>query len=154
MPITYDVLEPSNDYEASVKKLSEVIGPLCVKSWEENKKANYGKPFNLNVVVFTQLWYSKTLKLFVARKDDEIIGFLCGMVFRPLPYDASVFQIEDWYAGGDHVVEEGLFNFLAQALKFIGCDEIWVSTSVGKSLPVMPGWSEKNQFTQHRFLKE
>ena len=80
-------------------------------------------------------------------------SFLIGMVFRPLPYEASVFQIEDWYTRGDEALKKQLFDFVVNAIRFIGCDEIWVADHEGKAPDLGMRWKEKNTFHLRRYVK-
>lgn len=153
--VTYDILEPGADINASIDNLSNTIGVLYAESWATDKEPDYKKPFNLNFAAFVQMWLNSSLKLFVAREGNEIKGYLIGMVFRPLPYDASVFQIEDWYAKGDAAIEQGLFDFAINALRFIGCDEILIADRADrKPLIRSVGWKESNTYLYHRFIKD
>lgn len=154
MSYRYDLLEPNTDRNKAIDDLTAAIGMLYAESWNRDKESTYRKPFSLNFAAFTQLWFSSALKLFVAYDDDKPVGFLIGMVFRPLPYDASVFQVEDWYSAGIDELERGLFDYAMHALRFIGCDEVWVADKVDRSPAAMKGWRESNTFLYHRFIKE
>ena len=150
-----DLLEPVSDVNESLKELTEELGSLYAESWRVDKQDDYGKPFSLNAAVFAQLWLSKGLKIFVARdSDDNMVGLLLGMVFRPLPYEASVFQFEDWYAkpGHEGAVKE-LFEFAANAVRFIGCDELWVADKADREPPIAGRWKETNTYKFHRYTK-
>lgn len=75
--------------------------------------------------------------------------------FRPLPYEASVFKVEDWYTRGDTRLEEALFAHAAQAIRYIGCDELWVADDAGDRIPPVPvAWVEENKFTLRRYKKK
>lgn len=102
------------------------------------------------------MWYAKTLKIFIAYDErHEPVGYLIGMVFRPLPYEASVFKVEDWYTRGDTRLEEALFAHAAQAIRYIGCDELWVADDAGDRIPPVPvAWVEENKFTLRRYKKK
>lgn len=153
--VTYDILEPGVDVNASIENLSNSIGALYAESWIKDKEPEYHKPFNMNVAAFVQMWLGNSLKIFIATENNEIKGYLVGMVFRPIPYEASVFQVEDWYAKGDIEIEQGLFDFAVSALRFIGCDEILIADRIDRK-PLLrgSGWKESNTFLYHRFIKD
>lgn len=150
-----DILEPDDDLNIAVDNLGNEIGKIYYEAWQQDKEKNYGKPFNLNVNAFTLLWFNKSLRIFVAYNEkDEPVGFLIGMVFRPLPYEANVFQIEDWYTRGDEALKKQLFDFVVNAIRFIGCDEIWVADHDGKAPDLGMRWKEKNTFHLRRYVKD
>lgn len=152
--VTYDIFEPGTDVNASIDSLNTNIGPIYAESWVKDKQPDYGKPFDMNVAAFVQMWLSNGIKLFVAMEDKKVVGYLIGMVFRPLPYNATVFQVEDWYARGDKEVEQGLFDFAMNAIRFIGCDEILIADRADrKPLVRGNGWKESNTYLYHRFVK-
>ena len=63
---TIDILEPDDDINIAVDNLGNEIGKLYAESWREDKEPHYKKPFSLNVAAFAQMWYAKTLKIFIA----------------------------------------------------------------------------------------
>lgn len=151
--VDYDILMPDKDYNVALDALNEALGTIYAESWAKDKQDTYGKPFNMNLATFAQLWFDSALKIFVAREDGKVVGFMVGMVFRPLPYDASVFQIEDWYSTRGDVVR-GLFDYAVQAIRFIGCDEIWIADRADRE-PVIdsPVWKEHNRFLFRRYTR-
>ena len=149
--IDYDILLPDPDYNKALDQLNEALESLYVESWVADKQEAYGKPFNMNLASFVQMWVNSALKIFLARDNGKVVGFMVGMVFRPLPYDASVFQVEDWYSK-DPAVVKGLFDYAMQAVKFIGCDEIWVADRADRE-PLVTGWKEANRFMFHRYVR-
>lgn len=153
-----DILEPDKDLNKAVDQLANTLGVLYRRSWDEDKRAAYNdKPFNLNIGAFTQMWTMGTIKIFVAykRSDNKPIGFLVGMTFRPLPYDANVFQIEDWFVDKDcrEEAEPMLFSHAVQAVRYIGCNEIWSSANTEGRAPELPGWKVANCFNRYRYMK-
>ena len=157
MNIYCDIFEPTSDANASLEQLAEKFSGLYGEAWDKDKRAYYSRPFEPNIPAFARMWLDKTLKLFMAydRDTGKSVGYLVGMVFRPLPYQASVFQIEDWYHGGNLIVGSALFDYMKQALRFLGCDEIWITDLPGR-LPdlVDATWKQHNTFTMHRYVKE
>lgn len=153
MGYTYDLLEPSDDLDKSLDVLSKNLSKLYYESWEADKRANYDRAFNLNINAFAQMWFNRHLKIFMAYDEyNEPIGFLIGMTFRPLPYEANVFQVEDWFTRHNMQVEQELFKFVEQAIRFIGCDEIWCADKAGR-MPPFSNWKEANVFQLRRYLK-
>lgn len=153
MTYYYDMLEPSENLDQSLEKLGNNLASLYHESWEADKRQNYNKPFNLNINAFAQMWFNGHLRIFMAYDEKkEPVGFLIGMAFRPLPYEANVFQIEDWFTRHDMTVEKGLFEYVEQAIRFIGCDEVWCADKSGR-MPPFQRWKEANTFQLRRYLK-
>lgn len=152
--VTYDILEPSSDYNASLDGLYKYLGSIYAESWHEDKEGTYNKPFSLNIAAFARMWFDHALKIFIAMEDGEVVGFLVGMVFRPLPYEATVFQVEDWYSTREDVVA-GLFDYAENAIRFIGCDELWVADRADREPPVAGKiWKLTNTFRFYRYVRE
>lgn len=152
-----DLLEPTSDLNTALDALGNAVGKLYQKHWEEEQQKYYNdKPFNLNVQAFAQMWLGGDLKIFISRKreDNSPVGFIAGIVFRPMAYKASVFSVQDWYTGGDRDMETALFEHLSKALRILNCDEIWVSQpSVGEA-PIIPaGWKHQHNFMMRRYIK-
>lgn len=155
-----DILEPAKDLDASLERLSSTVGVLYRDCWNATKRERYGdKPFDLNINAFVNMWFSNALKLFIAydATTKKPVGFLAGLVLRPLPYNANVFQIEEYYALGglEDRVEPLLIDHAVQAMKFIGTDEVWISRdSAGKSPKLPEQWKLANEFVLFRYTKE
>lgn len=151
-----DLLEPVKDLDISLDSLQSTLGVLYPESWEANSRKLYKRPFNLNINAFSNMWFNGAVKIFVAYDDKhEAVGFLIGMAFRPLPYDAFIFQVEDWYARGDAAIEKALWDFMTNAIRFMGCDEIRVGLTDDMTvpLPATSPWKADGQFTIRRFTK-
>lgn len=153
---SYELLEPERDLNESLDNLTKVFAPLYTESWVKEKAKFHGNPpFDMNVGVFANMWFTKAMKVLIAYKDTEPVGYLIGMVFRPLPYQASVFQVEDWYSKADvYVVAQGLFDYLLNALKFIGADELWVSGSNNDRIPELKGWKKTGETRTERYARD
>lgn len=152
---TCELLEPERDLNESLENLTKIFAPLYTESWVKEKAKFHGNPpFDMNVGVFANMWFTKAMKIIIAYKDTKPVGYLIGMVFRPLPYQANVFQVEDWYAAEDnYTVTRQLFDYLLNALKFIGTDEVWVSGSVNDRIPELPGWRKTGETRTERYSK-
>lgn len=151
-----DILEPSKDLNASMEALGSSIGVLYQKHWAEDLQSSYEKVFDLNIQAFANMWFDGILKLFVAKTFDgsKPLGFVVGILHRPMTFKASVFSVQDWYAGGDKRLEEALFDHVAQAIRILGCDEIWVSPDVKGELPKLASpWEKKQDLKIARFVK-
>ena len=149
-----DILEPKQNPEESIKLLAQVITPLYHKYWDAQQEKYDGRPFELQAQMFTTLWFTGASKIFVAyeRKDNTPIGFLLGMTFRPMLYNAHVFQVEDWYAGGDADVARNLFDFALRALRFIGCDELRAEEPFPQDV-ISGDWKKTGTFQKVRYTK-
>lgn len=155
MSITYDLFEPSTNSDESLEKLTRDFAPLHMQAWKQAKQDAYGKGYDLNVGAFANMWLNRTLKIFMAYKDGKAIGYLTGIAFRPLQYQAALFQVEDWFTNNDPVVEDGLFQYMLNAIRFLGCDEILITTGADSEFPSLgKGWREKNRTVTRRFVKE
>lgn len=153
-----DLLEPVRDLNKALDLLGNAVGRLYQKHWDEEQKKHYNdKPFNLNVQAFAQMWYNGDIKVFIVRKRDtnEPVGFLSGVVFRPMAYHATVFSIQDWYTGTDKEMETELFNYVSKAIRLLNCDELWVSQPGVGEPPVVPSaWKLQQNFSMRRYIKE
>lgn len=153
----YDMLEPLSDLNASLDLLTSVFAPIYTENWAQNRAKLFGNPaFDMNVNVFAHMWFSKAMRIFVAYGDDgKAAGYLLGMVFRPLTHEASIFQIEDWYArNGNHDIICGLFEYMQEALRFIGIDELWISHDQHEALPVLDSmWRRQGSTIIDRYVK-
>lgn len=151
--VDYDILMPESDYNKALDTLSATLGDIYAESWVKDKQETYGKTFNMNLATFAQLWFNSALKIFVATENGNTVGFMVGMVFRPLPYDASVFQIEDWYSSRQDVVK-GLFDYAQNAIRFIGCDEVWIADRADREPMInSSAWKENNRFLFRRYVR-
>lgn len=154
MSFTYDLLEPTKDVNQSLDQLTREFVTLYAESWSKEKQENYHKPFNPNMNALAQMWLAGTLRVFIAKDETgKAVGYTVGLVFRPLPYDASVFQIEDWYSQSKEA-ETGLFAYVAQAIKFIGCSELWVTDKIDREAPLLENWEPAVSFRIQRFVKK
>lgn len=154
MAITYDLFEPSTNQDAALEQLTKTFAPLHMKAWQQAKQAIYGKGYDLNVGAFTSMWLNRTLKIFMAYKDGKAIGYLTGMAYRPLNYQAALFQVEDWFTDNNPEVEAGLFDYMKNAIRFLGCDEILMSNGKNQPMPSLgPEWKLKNQTVTNRYVK-
>lgn len=149
-----DLFDPSDDANASVDKLGDTIGNLYAELWDKHKKQHYGNaPFNLNVQVFVNLWLSRSMKIFMVYEDDGApIGFLMGVPLRPFTYEAQVFQIEDWYARTPEA-EKALLDYARQAVRLLGCDEVWCITEPGRPLNLDRGWVQQGACYMERWVR-
>lgn len=153
-----DILEPSKDLNTAVDQLGTKIGDLYREAWDKHMKANYNdKPFSLNATVFVNMWLSGIIKLFMVynKADNTPVGFLVGMTFRPMPYEANVFQIEDWYVRDEHRdAERVLLDHVVNAVRYMSCDEIWAPNDNSGNAPSLGSkWKKANTFGRHRYIK-
>ena len=150
-----DILDPVDNPADAVERLRSAIADIYQEAWDKQLKPTYKRNFSLNVHIFAQLWYQKALKVFIAYDTQRNpVGFLIGTVYRPLSYDASVFQVETWYARDGEETKNQLFEYASNALRFIGCDEVLVMDTPEDTVPLMPKWKESHRFTMHRYTKE
>lgn len=156
---TYDLLEPGHDLNAALDELTSTFAPLYTESFIKEKAPKKGNPaFDMNVNAFAQMWFSKVMRIFMAYDGKgEPCGYLLGMMFRPLTHQASIFQIEDWYAKGEdarHISTE-LFDYARKACKFMGIDELWVSHGKDEWYPaLLHEWKPDGETVITRYIKE
>lgn len=152
---TYDLFEPSEDNERSLDRLSKEFAPLHMQAWEKAKRPNYNKPYDMNVGAFANMWLSHALKIFMAYEDGtKPVGFLTGFVYRPLPYNATVFQVEDWFTNNNKDVEDGLFDYLYEAMRMLGCTEMVMTLdNNAKARDIGPEWHLHNEFKTLRYVR-
>lgn len=153
--VTFDILEPTQDFDTATERLTSVAGKLYAESWAAQHQHIYKKPFALDAQTFLAMWMNRNLKIFVAYDEKhEPVGYLLGIVFRPMTYDASVFTVEDWYVrGNDKATLDGLFAYVQQALKFIGCEEFRITQSEADYVPPLTGWKLDTEFQLKRYVK-
>lgn len=153
-----DILEPSKDLNVAVDQLGTKIGGLYSEAWNKHMRPKYSnKPFNLHASVFVNMWLAGGLKVFVVydQQDNSPVGFLIGMTFRPLPYEASIFQIEEWYTKDEHkAAEKVLLDHVVSAIRYMSCDEIWTPGDNDGNAPDLGGkWKQSNKFNRYRYTK-
>ena len=154
--ITADILEvPEGDKSAALEAMGRAVAPLMAKAWEEDRKFFGDRPFNLNAQAMAQLWLSGDLKIFVAYDDKrEPVGYLSGVVYRPLQYETRAFAIQSWWAP-DGEAKAVLFGTALDAMKFLGVPEAFAVLRDGESLPALPAkWKESGRQMQVRLVKE
>jgi hypothetical protein len=154
--ITADILEvPEGDKTAALEAMGRAVAPLMAKAWEDDRKFFGDKPFNLNAPAMAQLWLSGDLKIFVAYDErQEPVGYLSGVVYRPLQYEARVFAIQSWWAPTEDA-KAVLFKTALDAMKFLGVPEAFAVLRDGESLPALPArWKEAGRQAQVRLVKE
>lgn len=154
MAITYDLFEPGASNDESLDKLTKDFAPLHMRAWQQAKQSFYDKAYDLNVAAFANMWLARVLKIFMAYRDGTPVGYLTGIAFRPLQYQASTFQVEDWFSDNNVEVEEGLFAYMKTAVRFLGCDEILVTNGKHQPVPELgEGWTRKNQTVTTRYVR-
>lgn len=153
----YKMLSPMEDVSASLDYLSEQFAGIYTESWYQDKASHHpGKEYQMNVGVFADMWMRRALRIFMAYENGKPCGYLIGMLFRPLTHQASVFQVEDWYAQNKNAeVVEGLFKYMLQGLEFIGVDEIWVAHGEDETYPALPAthWRDRSGTIIDRHVK-
>lgn len=141
---TYDILEPTDNADESLKKLTEIFAPLHTAMWvAEQSKLYNDPPYSLNVGVLAAMWMSKTMKIFIGYRDMQPAGFITGLQFRPLTHQRTIYQVDDWFVPDDDVLRDGLFDYMQQALRFMGVDELILAVPPNRVLPPLgPTWKE------------
>lgn len=152
---TYDLLEPTDNAEESINKLTSVFAPLYTDSWVAEKSKLYGDPpFNMNVGTFAAMWMSKAMRIFIGYRDMRPAGYIVGILFRPFTHERSIFQVEDWFAPDDDILLAGLFDYMQTALRFMSVDELRISLGPHDKLPPLgPQWKEAMQTRTLHFVK-
>lgn len=156
MEIKYDMLEPLPDLNASLEMLTSTFAPIYTEAWVKDTAAAYGNPpFDMNVNVFAQMWFSKAMRIFMAYEDGVPVGYLLGMTFRPLTHRTAVFQIESWYAKDRRQdVINGLFDYMQTAVRFIGIDELWIAHNQHETVPPLQAfWHKRDTSVIDRYVK-
>ena len=154
--ITADILEvPEGDKSAALEAMGRAVAPLMAKAWEEDRTFFGDRPFNLNAQAMAQLWLSGDLKLFVAYDErQEPVGYLSGVVYRPLQYETRAFAIQSRWSPS-HDTKAVLFKTALDAMKFLGVPEAFAVLRDGESLPALPAkWKESGRQMQVRLVKE
>ena len=93
----YDILEPDSDLTIAVDNLQHELGALYKESWDTDKRAAYGdKPFALNIEAFARMWFTKSLKIFMAYDERTPLGFLSALFSARSPMRRPSFR---WKTG-------------------------------------------------------
>lgn len=152
---TYDVLEPSDNVDESLKRLTDIFAPLYTASWVAEKAKLYGDPpFNMNVAAFASMWLNKSMRIFIGYQDMRPAGYIVGILFQPFTHRRSILQVEDWFAPDNPELLQGMFDYMQQALKFMAVDEMWISVGPHDKLPpVSSAWKETMQTRTVHFTK-
>lgn len=152
---TYDILEPGDNPEESLDKLTSIFAPLYTASWVAEKAKLYGDPpYSMNIAAFATLWMSKALRIFIGYRDMRPAGYIVGILFRPFTHERRVFQVDSWYAPDDPELLAGLFDYMQNAMRFIGIDELHISMGPYDKLPPLGSyWQEARQMRTVQFVK-
>lgn len=147
-----DILEPKGDKSAAIDELSNVLAKLYYECCEKTHKKPSNTVFSINAPAVSQMWLNGSLKLFVLYEasSKQPVGMLLGTVYRPMVTDCTVFQIEEFYVKPEHSLGEMvLVNFVYGAIRFIGCNEIWMPD---KMMPP-DGWAKYDTITYNKYSK-
>lgn len=152
---TYDLFEPINDRDKALERLLKDFAPLHMEAWEKRKRAKYKRDYDLNVTTFVAMWLNKNLKIFMAYDGDKSVGYLTGLTYRPMEYMATAFQVDDWYTNDSPVIEAGLFDYLHDALRLMGCDELLIPQDGQDELPqIGDAWEKASETRLVRFVRK
>jgi hypothetical protein len=148
-----DILEPKNDVTTSVEELGRIIGGLYPEAWDKRKIYYSDKQFDLNINAFATVWLDGVMKVFVVYdRENNPVGFLCGVVMRPLPFKAMVFNVHEHYAKTGEQ-EQALIDYVVQAVKILGCDELWIHSYGDEKIALGPTWKHANTANIQRYVK-
>lgn len=157
MKYTFDILEPSQDIDKALKDLQETMAELYAEGWTKVNAPLYGKSFDLNITTFAQMWFSKGLKIFLAFEEGsrKPIGYVLAITYRPMAYNSQILQIEDWYLRGDDPAGvDAMFQYVSDASKFFGADELWIGRAQLERVPTIPvRWKEAGTFHNTRYVR-
>lgn len=135
---TVELVEPKpNDIDASVKMLRDRIFPAYARWWSQHIARDGAHAFNPPIQHFINMWFSGSMKIFMASEPGAVTGMLIGMVYRPMQYEASVFGIMDFFADNSDA-ERALFDHVLQAVRILGCNEIWFDKRYSRDDPELP----------------
>lgn len=150
----FDILVPDkNNVEASIQTLGDTVAPMFAKSWVQTGGPMYNHPFNLHVQSFIMSWLQGMTKIFIAYDNsNQSIGFIIGVLYRPLQFECNVLQIECQYYETPEV-EKGLLDYLVNSMRFFAVEEVWYTKTKGMSPLELNGWKEKEPLELHRLVK-
>lgn len=150
-----ELFEPDmKDLDSTVRRLSDSFGTLFMEMWEQRKKYYNDKPLELHIAAYMNLLCNGAIKLFILYDQSKTpVGFLSAIMFRPLPYNATVFQIQFVYARGGVEVEQKIINEVLDSVKILGCDEIWMDYYEDHPLHCGITWRPASDITVRRFHK-
>ncbi len=150
--LTYKYIDPPRGTDKATELFRDTLIPLMHTYWEQRGEKLYGAPFHLNIVPLVQSWMGNSLVLIVAYDDGAPVGFLFGVKFVPMLYNAVVLQAEVFY-GPTEEVEKGMITYLSTIIPFMNVNELRVNTLSGGSFS-LPGWQSTGDAKMLRYVKE
>lgn len=157
MDYTFDILEPNADIDKALSELQENMAELYAEGWTKVNSPLYNKPFDLNITTFAQMWFSKGLKIFLAFEpgNKKPVGYVLAITYRPMAFNSQILQIEDWYLRGDDAAGvDAMFQYVSDASRFLGVDELWIGRAQLERKPSIPGrWKEAGTFHNTRYVR-
>ena len=121
--------------------------PLYQQYWDEELKAIYNEPFNLQFQTLINMWLGGVIKIFTARNNLDLVGFATALVYRPVTYNSLILQVQDFYCPHE-VARIRLTGYLVQATKLLDCTELQ------SPVPLETGayWKEMPDIVRKRYV--
>lgn len=155
MDYRVDLFEPDGDLNNAMDRLTTVFAPLYTRAWMERKAQFHpGLKFDMNVAVFTNMWYAKASKIFLAMDESgRACGYLVAIIFRPMTHNVAMLQIEDWY-GEEPEIEDALFEHVYSVMRYMGVDEVQIAHQQGERYVEPPsGWRPAEDSIVTRYVR-
>lgn len=152
-----DIVQPSTNLDEAFETIGKDVAGLYKELWGKWKSKYYeDAPFELNINGFANMWFSKNMKVFIVRDKEskDAIGFFAGVLARPMPYEAMVMQVQDYYVRGDAEMEKELLEYVVSAIRILGCDEVWIQTYPERKPNLGEHWDLAGEYPIARFIRK
>lgn len=147
----YKFIEPPRDNQKAVAFMQDTMMPLLMEYWEKEGLSQFKRTFNFNVVSFVQMWLMGSLLIIIAYDNGKPAGFILGLRFVPVLFDARALQIEVSYTPTEEL-RKGIYEYLMTIVGFMGIDELWADP---ESLPDgVVTWPVASGYSVTRYVKD
>lgn len=151
MAFTYKYIDPPQSPEKAIDFLQHTLVPLLHEYWESEGKKIYNCEMYFNVLTFVQIWNMGSMAIIIAYDGDKPAGFMLGVKFTPIMYNANALHTELLYAPTPEI-RTGILNYLYTIVRFMDINEVWVRD--GGDTPPPDGWRTEHMQPVVRLIKE
>lgn len=145
--VSVKMLESRNANESMANLFMGQLMPLYQEYWQNKARGIYNEPFNVQMQALVNLWFNGSIKIFIATDNDIVVGFCIALVYRPIAYNNTVFQIQDFYVRPNNTeAREKLIGLLMDSTLILNCNEIQSSEPLD-----LPNWTEMPDIITKRY---
>jgi hypothetical protein len=133
MSLRVDLVEAPADGTKAVEFLTGEFLPLVEEFWQRRGREFFRVDhWKLQALDFTQLWMDQRVILVMAYEDDKPAGFILAAQIQPLFYPQRQLHVDQWYDRSQEI-EEAMFQYLLDHIKFLQVDALLVPDYGGKN---------------------